>query len=94
MEFQREPGRFLIRIGDGRLMVEVTSQSIDDGQAWAVDHTFVDESLRGQGIAAQLIEAVVAAARKEGKTIELLCSYAVHAFHNHPEYAGVIFATS
>ena len=93
MEFQRGPGRFFITDWDGRLMAEVTFQDIDDGHAWAVDHTFVDESLRGQGIAGQLIETVVAAARKEDKTIEPLCSYAVHAFHNHPEYADVLRPT-
>ena len=74
-------------------MAEVTFQDIDDGHAWAVDHTFVDESLRGQGIAGQLIETVVAAARKENKTIEPLGSYAVHACHNHPEYADVLRPT-
>ena len=47
MEFQREPGRFFNTDWDGRLMAEVTFQDIDDGHAWAVDHTFVDESLRG-----------------------------------------------
>ena len=93
MEFQREPGRFFKTDRDGRLMAEVTFKDIDDGHAWAVDHTFVDESLRGQGIAGQLIETVVAAARKEDKTIEPLCSYAVHAFHNHPEYADVLRPT-
>ncbi|QVI36061.1 GNAT family N-acetyltransferase [Lacticaseibacillus chiayiensis] len=90
MDFQHEPGRIFKTAQDGRLLAELTYQSIDDGKAWAVDHTFVDEGLRGQGIAGQLIEAVVAAARQEGKTIEPLCSYAVHAFHNHPEYADVL----
>ncbi|OXS98448.1 GNAT family N-acetyltransferase, partial [Lacticaseibacillus rhamnosus] len=39
MEFQREPGRIFNTDWDGRLMAEVTFQSIDDGKAWAVDHT-------------------------------------------------------
>lgn len=93
MDFTHEPGRFYANDDTGRLQAEVTYQLIDDGQAFAIDHTFVDPSLRGQGIAAQLIREVVDLARTEGKTIEPLCTYARHAFATTPEYADVLRPT-
>jgi hypothetical protein len=33
---------------------------------WIMDHTYVPDALRGQGVAAQLVEAAFTAARKAG----------------------------
>ncbi|WP_461215460.1 GNAT family N-acetyltransferase [Lacticaseibacillus sp. GG6-2] len=92
MEFSHEPNR-IFKEADGKLLAEVTFPDIDDGKAYVIDHTFVDTSLRGQGIAGQLIQAVVDQARNEGKLLEPLCSYARHAFDTHPEYADVLRPT-
>lgn len=94
MAFLQEPGRFFMNDASGSLVAEVTFQSIDNGTAYALDHTFVDPSLRGQGIAGKLVAAVVTLARSEHKTIEPLCTYARHAFATHPEYADVLRPTS
>lgn len=40
-----------------------------------VDHTYVPESLRGQGIAAKLAERVIADARAKGQRIVPLCPF-------------------
>ena len=89
MDFEHEPGRFY-RLGpDGQLLAEVTYQSIADETAYAIDHTFVDPSLRGQGIASQLVKQVVDLARTEGKTIQPLCTFAVHEFETKPEYGDI-----
>ncbi|KRO18057.1 GNAT family N-acetyltransferase [Lacticaseibacillus saniviri] len=89
MEFLSEPGRFYLENPEHQLLAEITFQSIADDTAYSIDHTFVDESLRGQGIAAQLVDAVVQKARAEHKMIQPLCTYAVHSFETHPEYADI-----
>jgi predicted GNAT family acetyltransferase len=54
-----------------------------------LDHTYVSPELEGQGIAAQLVEAVVKYARRTGKKIIPTCSYAVAAFQRNAEYQDV-----
>ncbi len=53
-------------------------------------HTFVDESLRGQGIAGQLLERAAKQLRSQGKQAVPTCSYAVLWFEKHPEYGDVL----
>ena len=52
-----------------------------------VDHTLVPPALRGRGIAARLVEALVADARAERFRIVPQCSYVAVAFRRHPEWA-------
>ncbi len=59
------------------------------GEARIADHTFVPPEARGQGVAAALVEALVADAREQGFTIEPECSYVEAAFRRHPEWADV-----
>lgn len=54
-----------------------------------VDHTFVPPEARGQGLAAKLVEAIVADARAQGFRIAPLCPYVVTAFGKHPEWADL-----
>ena len=54
-----------------------------------VDHTYVPNEARGQGIAMQLVEAIVADARAEGFTIEPQCPYVEAAFRRNPEWSDV-----
>lgn len=59
------------------------------GPARIAEHTFVPPEARGKGVAAQLVKAMVADARKEGFTIVPQCSYVEAAFRRHPEWADV-----
>jgi hypothetical protein len=45
-----------------------------------IDHTDVDESLRGQGAGRQLLDALVAWARQTGTQVLPLCPYAKAQF--------------
>lgn len=82
MEFQREPGRIYAMNGE-KLVAEVTFPE-RDGVA-VIDHTFVDDSLRGQGVAGQLVRAAVDQIRADGRKAGATCSYAQVWFQNHPE---------
>jgi predicted GNAT family acetyltransferase len=55
-----------------------------------VNHTFVDPSLRGQGIASQLMFEVVKYAKKQGYKVTATCPYAVVWFKKHPEASDVL----
>lgn len=67
----------------GKLLAEVTFPE-QEGIA-VINHTFVDGSLRGQGVAGQLLRAVADTLRQDGRKAKVTCSYAVHWFETHPE---------
>ena len=56
--FLREPTRVYALDGSGRLVAEITFPETAPG-VYTIDHTFVDASLRGQGVADQLVRAAL-----------------------------------
>ena len=56
-----------------------------------ITHTFVDDSLRGQGIASYLVGKVISFVKEKNYSIKAECSYAVHYFekNNIKEYRGI-----
>lgn len=89
MEFQYEPNRIFMTDEDGVLRAEI--EFLDsDGDTLTITHTFVDDTLRGQGIAQKLTETVIKQAEKRGKKIRPVCSYAVRWFARHPEYDYIL----
>ena len=80
MEFQREPGRIYAE-EEGRVIAEVTFPDRDG--AADIDHTFVDDSLRGQGVAGELMRRAVALLTEQGKQVTATCSYAAHWLEKH-----------
>jgi predicted GNAT family acetyltransferase len=56
---------------------------------WSIDHTYVNPNNRGQGIAQGLLEAVVTAGIKAKVKLQPICSYAVKAFQEKPEYQAL-----
>jgi predicted GNAT family acetyltransferase len=54
-----------------------------------IDHTEVDESLRGTGAGQALVEAAVQWARANGKRIMPLCPFARSVFDRTPEFGDV-----
>ena len=87
MEFQRETGRIYAE-RDGQLIAEITFPE-EDGVA-VIDHTFVDGSLRGQGVAGQLVRAAADQIRSQGKKARAVCTYALAWFDRHPEQADLL----
>lgn len=87
MEFQKETGRIYAE-RDGQLIAEITFPE-EDGVA-VIDHTFVDGSLRGQGVAGQLVRAAAGQIRDQGKKARAVCTYARAWFDRHPEQADLL----
>lgn len=52
-------------------------------------HTIVPRAIGGQGVAAALVEALVADAQAQGFRIDPRCSYVAWQFERHPEWAGL-----
>ncbi|RDW20319.1 GNAT family N-acetyltransferase [Oceanobacillus arenosus] len=55
-----------------------------------IDHTYVTEELRGQGVASELLEQVVLFAREEKLRILPLCPYAKHKLENNEAYLDIL----
>lgn len=89
MEFEKGNNRFYKEEGD-KLLAEITY--VPNGDVVKVDHTFVDPSLRGQGVAEQLVDRVVTEMESEGKKIIPLCPYVVTLFERKPDKYGHIKA--
>ncbi|MBD2843345.1 GNAT family N-acetyltransferase [Erythrobacter rubeus] len=52
-------------------------------------HTVVPDAIGGRGIAAQLVERLVADARKQGFKIDPRCSYVAAKFDQNPGWADL-----
>lgn len=84
MEFITEKDRIYATDEAGKIIAEVTFPTVD-GVSF-IDHTFVDPSLRGQGVAGQLVKLAADTILENGNKIAATCPYAVTWFERHPEY--------
>ena len=74
--FKRHVNRFYEGDDPQNALAEIDFVEKGDN-LYSITHTFVDGSLRGQGKAEALVDAVAELARAEGKKLTATCSYAV-----------------
>lgn len=79
-------GFYLYR--DGEKLGEMTYRK-QDGGVLLFHHTWVDDSLRGQGRARQLLDAAMAWVRTTGGKVRPTCSYVVAQFDKDPSLADL-----
>jgi predicted GNAT family acetyltransferase len=89
MNFIHEQNKIYLNDSDNHMVAVVTFPKVKDNVV-TIDHTFVDGSLRGQGIAGKLMEETVAQLRENNLKAKLSCSYAVKWFEEHPECEDVV----
>ena len=77
MEFKKEEGRIYITDENKNTIAEITYENMQNG-TYNINHTFVDESLRGQGIAKKLVEMAIEEIKKKNGKVTATCSYAKH----------------
>lgn len=82
MNFIKEQKRIYLPDETGKIIAEITFEEIEKG-IFNIDHTFVDESLRGQGIASRLVEEAVKEIEAKGGNVEATCSYAKSWLEEH-----------
>ncbi len=87
MNYITETNRIHAEDTSGKIIAEVTFPT-KDGISM-IDHTFVDNSLRGQGIAGELVKMAADKILADGGKIAATCPYAVAWFQKHPEYPVV-----
>lgn len=73
---------------DGKRLAQMTYSVA--GSRVIIDHTRVDELLRGKNVGAQLVRAAVEWARAENVKLLPLCPFARSVFDKMPEYADVL----
>ncbi|EFI67066.1 acetyltransferase [Lysinibacillus fusiformis ZC1] len=71
----------------GEKLAEITWQQ--NGSVMVMDHTYVSDKLRGQGVAKQLLDQAASYARENGYKIKAVCSYVVAAFEKSDAYNDV-----
>lgn len=89
MEFIKGDHRFYQEDDDGKLLAEITWKPISD-KVVEVDHTYVDESLRGQGLAEELVDRLVVEMKVDGKMMVPVCPYVIDLFERKKEKYGHI----
>lgn len=89
MELREEEGRMFAADQSGKLLAEITFPRVH-GDLVDLNHTFVDASLQGRGIAGELVQAAAERFRRDRLKAVVTCSYAAVWFEKHPEYADVL----
>lgn len=84
MEVKKEKNRINVFI-DGKLAGFATFPDLEEGIV-VINHTIVNPSYRGQGIASKIMEAFVEVLIETNRKCRASCSYAANWFLNHEEY--------
>ena len=74
---------------EGKRLAEMT-YSVASPQLVIIDHTEVDDSLRGSGIGKKLLGEIIAKARKEDFRIIPLCPFAKSVFEKDESIRDVL----
>lgn len=82
MEIREGHNKFYINDEQGKQIAEIVFVPTGENLA-IIEHTDVDESLKGQGIGKQLVAKVVEKMRREKRKIIPLCPFAKHEFNKH-----------
>lgn len=80
-------GGFLIREG-GKRLAEMTYVNAGE-TGFIIDHTEVDETLRGQKIGEKLLAEAVKYAREKGLKVYATCPFALRLLQKTKDYADV-----
>ena len=80
--FVTESDRIIMKNESGGVIAEITFSETSPG-FFVIDHTFVDDSLRGQGIASKLVQSAADEIERRGGKIGATCSYAVKWLESH-----------
>ena len=82
MDFIKEENKIYAKDENDKIVAEVTFYEIKKG-IYNIDHTFVDDSLRGQGIGSKLVQEAVKKIKDKGAKIEATCPFANKWLEEH-----------
>lgn len=87
VEHDADKHQFFIQ-DNGELIAEMT-YSVTNPSLYIIDHTYVNDHYRGQGLADRLLTTFIDYARKHEIKLMPLCPFAKKQFDTKPEYADV-----
>lgn len=88
MELKYEKNRIYSEDGVGKTIAELTYTNTSTNTV-NIDHTFVDKSLRGQGVAGKLMTALTEELKRNNIKATATCSYAKDWFEKHTEFDDI-----
>lgn len=88
MNFQYEVER-IYALDNDKLLAEINFPHRDASRV-NITHVFVDESLRGKGVASHLMELAYSYLKGKGYKIIAKCPYAIEWFKKHPDYQDIV----
>jgi hypothetical protein len=91
MNFTFEKNRIFALGEKNKLLAEVTFPFIDSGHV-VINHVFVDEDLRGEGVASHLMELAYSFLKEQNLLVKATCPYAVSWFAKHPEKQDIVMS--
>ena len=80
-------GEYVARVADSDATGKLTW--VKRGDARVAEHMLVPGAMRGQGIAGELVKALVADAREQGFKIVPACSYVAAKFDENPDWSDL-----
>jgi uncharacterized protein len=90
IQHKHEGSRGMFYVDDeGEIQAEMTYH-MDSPEHMVIEHTEVDEELRGQNVGYQLVNAAVEYARHHHVKITVLCPFAKKVFEKKPDWADVL----
>ena len=89
MDFQHEANRIFLLDEKKEKIAEITFPAEDENTV-NINHTYVDNSLRGQGVAAKLVREAAKQLRRENKKAVVTCSYAKLWFQENEDYHDIL----
>jgi len=87
-EDRGDSGRYVAGVADSEHSGHLDWVARGEGVR-AATHTLVPPAIGGRGVAAKLVEAMVADARAEGFKIDPRCSYVEVMFRRHKEWGDL-----
>jgi uncharacterized protein len=89
MNFIHENHKVYVKNDEGSIIVNATFPLIEPGVV-NINHTYVDPSLRGQGVASTLMHEVIKHIESQKLKLVATCPYAVVWLKKHQEFAHLI----
>ncbi len=81
-------GFFYVQV-DGEILARMTYQQPKAGEI-TIEHTEVDDELRGKNVGYQMVHAAVQYARNHNKKIVPVCPFVKAVFDKKPDYKDVL----
>lgn len=89
MNIKKGKNKFYVGNSEDDISAEITYVPTGESKI-IIDHTYVSDEHRGQGLAKLLLNEVVRYAREENKKIIPLCPYAKAQMEKNEEYHDVL----